>query len=52
MLYAAITGRSPRALPDTAADLDADTERLLREVAADAVTAHPPRAWCPADAPL
>ena len=52
VLYAAITGASPRALPDTAGDLDADTERELRELAVLTVADHPPRRWCPADAPL
>jgi hypothetical protein len=52
VLYAAISGRSPLVLPDTAADLDAATQRQLRELAAEAVTAHPPRRWWPADVPL
>jgi hypothetical protein len=52
VLYAAATGGSPASLPDTAADLDAATELALREIAAEAVQAHPPRRWCPADAPL
>lgn len=52
VLYAAITGRSPLALPDTASDLDAVTEGLLRGIAAEALAANPPRRWCPADPPL
>lgn len=50
MLYASITGQSPRALPALAGGVDANTQQRLRQVAGDAVQAFPPRQYCPADA--
>lgn len=53
MLYTTLTGLSPLALPDIAAGgVDPATQRLLRQVAADAAQQHPPRAACPQDRPL
>lgn len=54
VLYATASGRSPRDLADaTPVGLDAGTQAALRQVAADAVTAVPPRQFCPQDpAPL
>jgi len=53
MLYTTLTGLSPLALPDiTAGGVASTTQRLLRQVAADAAQQHPPRAACPQDRPL
>lgn len=52
VLYATASGRSPLDLADTTpAGLDAGTQAALRQVAADAVAAVPPRQYCPQDPP-
>ena len=50
MLYASITGQSPRALPTLAGAVDAQTQQRLRQVAGDTLQSYPPRQYCPADA--
>lgn len=50
MLYAGITGQSPRALPVIAGGVDVQTQQWLREAAGDMAQAFPPRQFCPADA--
>jgi hypothetical protein len=50
MLYASLTGVSPRGLPVLAGGVDAAVQQQLRQVAGDTLLAHPPRQHCPADA--
>lgn len=53
VIAATMTGDSPAGfahLPQ--AGVDADTQALLRAVAAETVVAHAPRQWCPGDPPL
>jgi hypothetical protein len=52
VLYATLTGASPRQLPDLATGIDTGVQQQLRQVAADTVQALPPRRSCPRDAPL
>lgn len=52
MLYATLTGESPRALPDLDNGVDPATQAQLRAVAADTAQAVPPRQHCPADPTL
>ena len=52
VLYAGITGRSPRALPDIDNGVAPATQAQLRAAAADTLDAVPARRHCPADAPL
>jgi len=49
MLYASLTGLSPRPLPSVPAAVDAQTQQWLRAVAGDTLVTHPPRQHCPAD---
>jgi hypothetical protein len=45
-----MTGTPPDTLPHVAlAGVDADTQALLRRIAAETVLAYSPRQWCPAD---
>jgi hypothetical protein len=52
VLYAGITGRSPRALPDVDSGVAAPVQAQLRAVAADTLDQLPARRHCPNDAPL
>lgn len=52
MLFAAITGRSPAALPDVAVATGSADQARLRAVAADTLARISARQHCPADAPL
>lgn len=52
MLYAAITGGSPRALPDIDNGVAPAVQAQLRAVAVDTLASLPARRHCPADAPL
>lgn len=52
VLYAAITGASPRGLPDQPNGLDPAVQARLRAAAADTLQAVPARRHCPADPPL
>jgi hypothetical protein len=52
MLYATLTGDSPRGLPDLDNGVEPAVQAQLRAVAADTVQAVPPRQHCPADPPL
>ncbi|MBT9500596.1 MAG: hypothetical protein IV092_05090 [Burkholderiaceae bacterium] len=49
MLYATLTGASPQGLPALDMGIDGVTQTQLRQVAADAAQAYPPRRHCPAD---
>jgi hypothetical protein len=49
VLYATVTGASPRALPDLSNGVSPQQQEQLRQVAADTVQAFPPRQFCPAD---
>lgn len=52
VLAATITGASPHDLPFLPQfGVSSDVQLRLRDVAAEAVLASPPRAWCPADPP-
>jgi hypothetical protein len=52
VLYATVSGRSPLDLADaTPPGVDPATQLALRQVAADAVAAVPPRQYCPLDPP-
>lgn len=52
MLYASLTGSSPRGLPVLAeVGVDAGVQQQLRQAAGDTLLTHPPRQHCPADAP-
>lgn len=52
VLYAGITGRSPRSLPDVDSGVAAPVQAQLRAVAADTLGQVPARHHCPNDAPL
>lgn len=52
MLYAAISGGSPRSLPDIDNGLTSAVQAQLRVVAADTLLSLPARRHCPGDAPL
>jgi hypothetical protein len=49
VLYATVTGASPRALPDLSNGVPSTLQEQLRQVAADTVQSFPPRQFCPAD---
>jgi len=49
MLYATLTGNSPLGLPTLDNGIDGAAQTQLRQVAADAAQAYPPRRHCPAD---
>jgi len=51
MLYATVTGASPLNLPDVDNGVEPAVQAQLRQVAADAAQATPPRQHCPNDPP-
>lgn len=51
MLYASLTGSSPRFLPPIAGAVEAQVQQWLRAVAGDTLAGFPARQHCPADAP-
>jgi hypothetical protein len=49
MLYATITGKSPRGLPNLSTGVDRDMQDQLRAVADDTAKSVSPRQYCPTD---
>lgn len=50
VIASTMTGSAPDIFPFVSQPgVDADTQALLRAVAAEAVAMHPPRQWCPGD---
>ena len=52
LLYAGLTGGSPRTLPNLSFGVSAETQALLRSAAADTLSQVSARQHCPNDAPL